>query len=196
MDSLPSQVKTAIEALVPLVRDDGDLHETTSLVSLVYETPFHLDYLCSLMTDQTFPKLERLNVIHRTIRLYTAPFLTVKRFKSWKGKTVGWRLDFIDPLRRLSYETLAWAKTRDEAKICKKWWDYVAQILSSTDFRRYGGDGDSMMYGRFKRAYKTEERYEESVKETIGALGVAGFNVEHKRVFEVPKEGMIYKYEK
>ena len=172
--------KRAIEALIPLIVDDGPLHKTSSLPNLTYTTPLHLDYTCSCMADQTFPKLERLRVIGRVVHLHTVSYGKVKRFKTWQGKTPAWVIEFIDPLARMAGAGCFWALRGDEYAIVKQWQAYLSRIIFPTDLRCTDG-GASVMEGRFRRRYSSKEKYESAIQDAIQAIKNAGFDVIHTR---------------
>jgi len=176
--SLEEEEKAALQCLLPLIKDDGELHKTNTLPPMVYQTPAHLDFVCSLLPD-TFLKKLRLEHIDRKLKLFTIPFSNIKRCRSASGKAMWW-FRSSDPHRRYSYKkSIEYVSTGDEARIRKTWesllWREVGKLNNEGISINSGLQTD--MSGRFNPIPQTQKYLEKKLNLLADTLISLGFKV-------------------
>jgi len=179
-DGLRAEEKASLDQLIPLIVDDGPLHETTSLPSFVYESPRHLDYVCQRI-DRQIAKSARLASIDRLVRIKCLPIARICRFRGYGGPhaKMMWSLEQRDSDVRLSSANVKWASTGDEAKIKRQFYKLIDQAAhEAVGVERWRGCNDDRHYGRFYPVPKTQVELDSALRAFRLALEAQGFRVE------------------
>ena len=175
---LAEEEMCALDALIPLMKDDGEIHKTTTIPPMAYQSPLHLDYVCSKLPEN-HSKLERLKVISRILKVRIIPLGRLKRHRSRSGEKSQWSLLQHDPFQRMSAPYIPWAKTGDEYSIFMSFNGLVRKIIRDDieGMEWWLGGNSDVHSGRFWPIPKTEEAVEEMRSKITAAFEPHGFTV-------------------
>jgi hypothetical protein len=113
--------ENALLALLPTIINDGNLEDTSSLVSFIYETPNHLDFVCRYL-DLSISKFNRMARIGRVVEF---SIFSLKKFS----------LRLHDETQRMHSVFIALEETNDERATMKRFWKLVNRGPEDIDLR-------------------------------------------------------------
>lgn len=179
--SLGDETKTALDALIPLVLDDGALHLTATMPRSVYETPLHLDYVAQRL-PVGHAKRERLLSIDRVVRLEVPPLAKLCRFRDRTysaSPTMMWWARQVDPHTRFSFGSIEWAPTLDEYEIKTRFNALIRACIRKTRGMAWcGGVNSDTHQGRFRPVPRTEAALRAIFDDLEHNLAHEGFRLE------------------